>query len=62
MPDITMCINNSCPIREKCFRFRAIPDKYNQSYSRFQYTNQKGKVFCDDYLPIYSHTRLNIKE
>lgn len=32
MPDITMCTDESCPKRNTCYRFRAIPDKYMQSY------------------------------
>ena len=34
MPDITMCINGDCPLKEKCYRFRAKPS-FRQSYSHF---------------------------
>ena len=34
MPDITMCIAKTCPIRENCFRYTAKSDNY-QSYSDF---------------------------
>lgn len=33
MPDITMCNNNKCPMRENCYRFKAEPSDY-QSYFR----------------------------
>lgn len=36
MPDITMCINDSCPLRKKCYRYRAVPSKYRQSFCRFE--------------------------
>lgn len=28
MPDISMCSNSNCVIRESCYRYRAIPDNY----------------------------------
>ena len=31
MPDITMCKNEECKLKEKCFRFTAIPSTF-QSY------------------------------
>jgi hypothetical protein len=34
MPDITMCDDRNCGIRNKCYRFRAIPDEWRQSYFR----------------------------
>lgn len=34
MPDITMCKNEQCDIREKCYRWCAKPSKY-QSYALF---------------------------
>ena len=36
MPDISKCCNNSCPMREICYRFRSKPNEY-QSYADFQY-------------------------
>lgn len=35
MPDITMCLNEKCNSKEKCYRFLAEPDEY-QSYSLFE--------------------------
>lgn len=36
MPDITMCCNRECPLREKCYRYRARPSKYWQSYAFYK--------------------------
>lgn len=35
MPDITMCANKKCPFRDMCYRYRAIPDRY-QAYAMFE--------------------------
>ena len=35
MPDITMCVNKDCLVRELCYRYRAIPSDY-QSISIFE--------------------------
>ena len=32
MPDITMCNDQKCPQKERCYRFTAIPNPYRQSY------------------------------
>jgi hypothetical protein len=37
MPDITMCQNDKCPLKDECYRHTATPDPYLQSYSRFNY-------------------------
>ena len=36
MPDITMCCNYDCPLREKCYRYRAVPDQYWQSFAWYE--------------------------
>lgn len=54
MPDISMCANKNCPLKNKCYRFLAIPDPLWQSYIDFKpvngvcdgfwdITNKKGK-------------------
>lgn len=35
MPDITMCANKRCPLRDMCCRYRAIPARY-QAYALFE--------------------------
>lgn len=32
MPDITMCSNKDCSKKETCYRFKAKPNEYRQSY------------------------------
>ena len=32
MPDITMCSGLNCPLKETCYRFKAIKKVYGQSY------------------------------
>lgn len=55
MVDVTLCVNNHCPLRDKCYRYRAIPDKYWQSYSKFEpHTNTgwKDGFECDYFWQI----------
>ena len=42
MPDITMCQNNRCPSRKKCYRFMAKPNPYWQAYTIFIYDEEAG--------------------
>jgi len=35
MADITMCENQMCSKRDKCYRAMATPNEYRQSYSYF---------------------------
>lgn len=35
MPDITMCANKDCVVKERCYRYMAIPSHY-QSVAIFQ--------------------------
>jgi len=44
-----MCMNQDCPSRNECWRFRAIPS-YRQSYMGFK--PAEGKDRCDDFWPI----------
>jgi DNA-binding XRE family transcriptional regulator len=46
MPDILMCTNGDCKDKNKCYRFKAIPDP-NQRYGSYTYV--KG---CPAFLPI----------
>ena len=42
MSDITMCQNNTCKKRERCYRFTAKASEYQQSY--FVNSPREGKV------------------
>jgi len=46
--DITMCNGGKCPLKETCYRFRAIPSKW-QSYF-VKPPHRKGK--CKQYWPV----------
>ena len=55
MPDITMCTNTTCPIRNTCYRFTATVTQERQSWANFQYEEsiyegEEGQ--CKDYWPI----------
>lgn len=54
MPDISMCANQSCPSRYKCYRFMAKPSGW-QTYSDF--IVKKGRVKCDSFLKL--RTKVN---
>lgn len=46
MPDITMCLNETCTLRKDCHRHEAKPNSY-QSYAEFVPTkNDDGKETC----------------
>jgi hypothetical protein len=45
MPDITMCNGFHCPKKEKCYRYRATPNSYRQSY--FIAAPVKGDGECE---------------
>jgi hypothetical protein len=53
MPDITMCQDNECPMKNKCYRFTATPSKYGQSY--FAETPRED-YYCDYFYPIKSQS------
>jgi hypothetical protein len=53
MPDITMCSNNECPLKENCYRFKAIPSDW-QSYSSFNpVKDNKYQYTCDHFMKIH---------
>ena len=45
MPDITMCLNVDCKMKDKCYRYKAIPDIL-QSYAKYEPNNGK----CDNFV------------
>jgi hypothetical protein len=50
MPDITMCDNTQCELKEKCFRFMAKPNEYRQSYYEDDVRNEDCS--CDKFYPM----------
>lgn len=49
MPDISMCTGVGCPLKETCYRYKAKPNEYWQSFF-MKPPFEKGK--CDHYLEI----------
>lgn len=57
--DITKCEGTNCPLKESCFRFRAIGDKLRQSYFIEVPYNHETNT-CDVYWKITENeTRIN---
>lgn len=60
MPDITLCTNDDCPLKDSCYRHTAKPDPIWQSYAHFEpkmkFHDRDGysemDFVCDYRLPI----------
>ena len=59
MPDITMCTNNSCVLRNECFRFRADPNPYRQSY--FAENPEPINEKCEHFMKIFENSSYNLQ-
>lgn len=53
MPDISMCRNRECKVREFCYRYTAKPSD-RQSYAVFE-PNKEGK--CEYFTPTFATPR-----
>jgi len=51
MADICMCRNETCPLKETCYRFNAIADDYWQTYSDFEYKDGCNHYWKMDFKP-----------
>ena len=49
MPDIAKCKNETCPIKESCYRYTSKPS-FMQSYGNFTYDNG-----CNYYYKITNY-------
>lgn len=49
MSDISMCATDTCPSRSECYRFRAEPSPYWQSYL-YGKPDERGR--CDHFWPV----------
>lgn len=48
MTDISKCLLNTCPLKNKCWRFTAPANPLWQSYGDFKYKiTEEGEVKCD---------------
>lgn len=57
MPDISMCLNHSCPLKEKCYRYKAEVNSLWQAYADFTYLNG-----CDYFMPIWEKKKKTTKQ
>lgn len=46
MPDITMCLGNGCPMKEQCYRYRAVPNKI-QSYMHAPHVGSECSMYWE---------------
>lgn len=56
MPDISMCRNFLCPSKDKCYRFRAVPSEFRQSYAGFKLEEKEDK--CSHFWEITKEDKL----
>ena len=50
MPEISMCTNKDCPSKETCWRFKAPPKPFWQSYCGFVVYDDEDK--CEHYMEM----------
>jgi len=48
MPDITMCSGGKCPLKEKCYRHKAKPDRMQSYFAKEPFI---GKT-CEHFIEI----------
>lgn len=56
MPDITMCMNDGCPLAGSCYRHEAKPNEYWQSFAMFEYQLTSEGTLCDNFIEAYKTT------
>lgn len=61
MPDITMCSGQDCLIKAKCYRFRALPNPYRQSYFMKSPCNEAGTE-CEHFWAVTKGDRVRSEE
>jgi hypothetical protein len=50
MPDISMCENIHCPSKDKCYRYKATPNPFTQTYSKYEVPKRRKK--CDYFIKL----------
>lgn len=55
MPDISMCKGGQCPLKDKCYRHRAVPYEHGQDWDEFMY---KDEGSCACFKPIRDGDKL----
>lgn len=51
MSDIAKCENESCPLKDSCYRYTALANEFRQSYAKFQIDDESGECsgFWDNF-------------
>lgn len=55
MADITMCIGGGCSLRDKCYRFLAIPSKWQSQFAPKK--TMDDRLDCEHFWPIEKKER-----
>lgn len=50
MPDISLCKNESCPLKDNCYRYTATPNEHRQSYSVFVWEIIDQVAYCKYFI------------
>jgi hypothetical protein len=50
MPDISMCSNDTCPLKDNCYRHTATPNEYRQSYAKFEWEVIDIIAYCEYFI------------
>ena len=50
MPDISMCRNETCPLKKSCYRYMAKPNEFRQAYSSFEWKEHNNHLMCDGFM------------
>ena len=54
MPDFSLCLNEECHLKYKCYRYMAEPNKLYQSYHKYEFVVILGsnEPYCNDFKEI----------
>lgn len=59
MPDISMCPGNNCPIKDSCYRHKAIPTE-RQSYVDYKYDHEQD--VCGGFIRLWDSNFFGFSE
>ena len=50
MADITMCFGGDCPLKDTCYRYKAMPSEFRQAYFFGEpFVGEDDNVTCEYY-------------
>lgn len=51
MPDVSKCLNNRCPLKDDCYRWRSIPSGAKQEFINFHPKIDKDlEITCEYFI------------